>query len=337
MNRKTRRTLLIYLGYAISIFLVYVAFRKVALRQLWDSIAGANYWWVIVNASVVMMAMWYRAYRWKTMVDPIKKIRMGKLFSSTMIGFMASNVLPLRLGEFVRAWSLGRIADVSRSSVMATVVIERLFDSFVLLTFLTIILLFKKLPLPVELQDFGYLFLVVNLAALAILILLRVKPKPTLHAIEIPLKVFPAGFRDKVMGIFVKFTEGLTVIGDMKRILRISYQSILLWIVTGLSNYFIFLAFDLNLPIDASFVVLVIVSIGIMIPQSPGFVGGYHLFVWYALKPYGIVQDTAMAVAVVLHGAQYIVITLVGFYYMRREHLSLKEAEQESISEQEAV
>ncbi len=329
--------MLICLGYAISIVLVYIAFRKVEFRQLWDSIAHANYWWVIVNATVVMIAMWYRSYRWKFMVDPIKRVGMGKLFSSTMIGFMASNVLPLRLGEFVRAWSLGRIADISRSAVMATVVIERIFDSFVLLTFLTIILLFKKIPLPDEMQSFGYFFLIANLVALAILILLRVKPKPTLRALDIPLMIFPARLREKVMGVFVKFTEGLAVIGDLKRVLRISFQSLLLWIITGLSNYFVFLAFGLDLPIDASFVVLVIVSIGIMIPQSPGFVGGYHICVWYALKPYGVVQDTAMAVAVVLHGAQYVVITLVGFYYMRREHLSLKEAEQESISTQETA
>lgn len=338
MEYKTRRRILIYLGYFISIVLVYLAFRKVQFAALWSSISQANYWWVLVNIMLVMAMMWYRAYRWKYMVNPIKKVGMSKLFSSTMIGFMASNVLPLRLGEFVRAWSLGRIADISRSAVLATVVIERIFDSFALLTFLTLILLFKRLPLPVELQDFGYVFLVANLAALAALILLKVKPKPTLNAIRIALRFLPSKIRGKLMELITKFTDGLEVMGDLKVILKISFQSIVLWSITGISNYFIFLAFGLgNLPIDASFVVLVVVSIGIMIPQSPGFVGGYHLFVWYALQPYGVIKDTAMAVAVVLHGAQYVVITLVGFYCLRREHLSLREAEEVSISEREAA
>ena len=144
MEYKTRRKLLIYAGYLISIVLVYLAFRKVQFAALWNSISEANYWWVLVNVAFVMAMMYYRAYRWKFMVDPIKKVGMSKLFSSTMIGFMASNVLPLRLGEFVRAWSLGRIADMSRSAVLATIVIERIFDSFALLTFLTIILMFKR-------------------------------------------------------------------------------------------------------------------------------------------------------------------------------------------------
>jgi len=335
MEYRTRRKLMVCLGYALSLALVYFAFRKVEFSELWSSIKGANYGWVIVNVALVMLMMWYRAYRWKYMVDPIKKIGMGKLFSSTMIGFMASNVLPLRLGEFVRAWSLGRIADVSRSAVLATVVIERIFDSFALLTFLTGVLLLKSLPLSEKLQHFGWLFLGANLAALGFLIFLKLKPKPTLRLLDVLFSIFPNKIKTKLTELFTKFTEGLQVMGDIKVVLLISFQSIVLWAVTGISNYFIFLALDLgHLPLDASFVVLVIVSIGIMIPQSPGFVGGYHYFVIYSLGLYGVTQTAAGAVAVVLHGAQYVVITVVGFYYLRREHLSLKEAERESITEQ---
>jgi uncharacterized protein (TIRG00374 family) len=316
LEYKTRRRILVYLGYAISIALIYLAFRKVEMRQLWHSLRGANYLWIIPNMVIVMLAMYYRAHRWKYMVNPIKKIGMDKLFASTMIGFMASNVLPLRLGEFVRAWSLGQIANVSRSSVLATVVIERIYDSFALLTFMTVILLFKTIPLPDELQSFGWIFLGVNLAALAALIFLKVRPGPTLRLLEILFVIFPAGLRSKIMAIVKRFAEGLKVMGDLKVVLLLAFQSAALWFLTGISNYFIFLAFGFDLPIEASFVVLV--------------------SVWYSLQPYGIPKDAAMACAVVLHGAQYIVITLVGFYYLRREHLSLKEAEQESMTEGKA-
>lgn len=336
MDYKTRRKILVVLGYAISIFLIYFAFRKVELAELWNSLRSANYLWIIPNLIVVMLAMYYRAYRWKFMVNPIKEISMDKLFASTMIGFMASNVLPLRLGEFVRAWSLGRITDTSRSAVLATVVIERIYDSFALLTMFTLILLFRRLPLPAELQNFGYIFLLANLAGLGILIFLKIKPRSTLNFLSKMFSIFPRKIAKKVMELFEKFTDGLEVMGNFPVVIRLAWQSMVLWFLTGISNYFVFLAFGLDLPLEASFVVLVIVSIGIMIPQSPGFVGGYHICVWYALKPYDINQDIAMAVAVVLHGAQYIVITLVGFYYLRREHLSLKEAEEESISEEEA-
>ncbi len=331
MNTQTRKKILVTIGYAISVLLIYLAFRKVAFDKLWLSLRTAQYLWILPNLAVVLVSMWYRAYRWRLMVNPVKELGMDKLFASTMIGFMASNVLPLRLGEFVRAWSLGRIADVSRTAVLATVVVERIFDSFALLTFMTVILLLKNLPLPSEIEHFGYIFLVINVAALAVLVLLGLRPAPTLAIIKKVLSILPTRASKKIYSLFEKFTQGLRVMGDFKVVLRLSLQSLILWFITGASNYFVFLAFDLDLPLDASFLVLVIVSIGIMIPQSPGFVGGYHICVWYALKPYGIDKDVALAVAVVLHGAQYVLITLVGFFYLRREHLSLKQAEVESI------
>jgi hypothetical protein len=92
----------------------------------------------------------------------------------------------------------------------------------------------------------------------------------------------------------------------------------------GISNYFVLLAlgFD-HLPLEASFVVLVVVSLMISIPSSPGYVGVFHWAVQISLRIYGLNDGEALAVAIVLHAAQYIPITLIGLYYLRREHLTL--------------
>jgi len=50
-----------------------------------------------------------------------------------MIGFMANNVLPFRLGEFVRPWALARREHLSKSTLLATVVVERAIDMLTLL------------------------------------------------------------------------------------------------------------------------------------------------------------------------------------------------------------
>ena len=98
----------------------------------------------------------------------------------------------------------------------------------------------------------------------------------------------------------------------------------------GLSNYFIFLAFGLKLPVAASFVLLVVVSILIMVPSSPGFVGVYHYGAVLSLGFYNVNRADALSCALVMHATQYLVITLVGFYYLRREHLSLRNIEVEA-------
>ena len=92
----------------------------------------------------------------------------------------------------------------------------------------------------------------------------------------------------------------------------------------GASNYLVFIAlgFD-HLPLEASFVVLVVVSLLISIPASPGFVGVYHFDVLISLQLYGLNTSQAAAVSIVMHAGQYIPITLLGFYHLRREHLRL--------------
>ena len=79
-----------------------------------------------------------------------------------------------------------------------------------------------------------------------------------------------------------------------------------------------------------SFVILVVVSILIMVPASPGFIGVYHWGTVLALSYYGIPREEALSCALVMHATQFLVITLIGFYYLRREHLSLKQIEKEA-------
>jgi len=101
----------------------------------------------------------------------------------------------------------------------------------------------------------------------------------------------------------------------------------------GLSNYFVFLSFGFDLPLEASYVLLVVVSIMILVPSSPGFFGVYHLATVLTLTLYKIPDIDARAFSIVLHLAQYIPITLMGFYFLKKAHLSLTSLEKEAVDE----
>ena len=57
----------------------------------------------INDEDITKLTMYQRAYRWRAMTEPITYIPFPRLLAATCVGFMANNVLPLRLGEFVRA------------------------------------------------------------------------------------------------------------------------------------------------------------------------------------------------------------------------------------------
>jgi uncharacterized protein (TIRG00374 family) len=248
-----------------------------------------------------------------------------------MIGFMANNVLPFRLGEFVRAYSLSSKEQVSKSASLATIFVERLvFDLLALLAIFGMVLVISPLTVFRELKIGALVTIITALIGLALTLYLSSRGQRDSHILKGLLKLLPRRIRPVLENTVAKFATGLEFMRDGRRVFWVSYHTFLIWIIMGLSNYFVLLAFDLRLPVSASFVILVVVSILITVPSSPGFVGVYHYGTVVSLALYGVAHENALSCALVMHATQFLVITLVGLVYLRREHLSLKQIEQEA-------
>lgn len=319
-------------GIVISIGLIVFLFYKVDFKELGQALKGANYWWLIPNIILIMVTMVFRAYRWKHMIQPIKAISNSRLFSITMIGFMANNVLPFRLGEFVRAYSLSKKENVSKSASLATIFVERIvFDLLALLVIFGIVLVISPLTMIKELKVGAIVTIGTGLVGLLFTVYLSSRGKRESHILKRIISVFPAKIRPIFETAVARFATGLEFMQDWRQVFWVTFHTFVIWVVMGLSNYFILLAFGWSdMPVAASFVILVVVSILIMVPASPGFIGVYHYGTVLSLGFYGIAREQALSCALVMHATQFLVITLVGFYYLRKEHLSLKQIEAEA-------
>lgn len=344
MTARMKRTLSVGLGIIISIVLLWVVFRKISFADLITILGHVNYWWLLPNMAFLVLSMYQRALRWRYMLEPIKVVKYNRLLASTCIGFMANNVLPLRLGEFVRAYSLARQdSDISKSSSLATIFVERMvFDLVALLAILGAIAAFSSLPLArgtmgESLAQGTYIALGVALLGLLFVLFLALKPVLAGELLVRYLFFFPAGPKQKIRDIVHKFARGLEFMTNNRQVTWVSLHTVLIWLALGFSNYFVIMAFGFDLPISASYVLLVVVSISILIPSAPGFVGVYHAGVAFTLSLYDVPTDQAGAFALVLHAAQYLPITALGFYYLKKRHLSLDRLEEEAVEEVETV
>lgn len=331
MTGRMKKNLMQLFGLLISAGFLLFLFYKVDFHQLGVALKEANYWWLIPNIILIMVTMVFRAYRWKHMVQPIKIIPFSRLFSITMIGFMANNVLPFRLGEFVRAYSLSKKEQVSKSASLATIFVERIvFDLLALLAIFGVVLLISPLEMFRELKISAAITVVAGFLGLLLAIYLSGHNRRESHILKRIIGILPLRIRPQIEEVVARFATGLDFMRDWKRVFWVTYHTLLIWIIMGLSNYFVLLAFGFKLPLAASFVILVVVSILIMVPSSPGFVGVYHYGTVLSLGFYGVRGEGAISCALVMHATQFLVITLVGFYYLRREHLSLKQIGEEA-------
>jgi hypothetical protein len=321
------------LGILISAVCLYLALRKVNWNEVATALRSAKYVYILPNAALVMLSMWMRAFRWRYMTDAIKRdISIGSLFASTMIGFMVNNVLPLRLGEIARPFSLSRKEQISRSAAFATIVVERVFDALSLFFISGLLVVFAPFLVDgnIALTRVLYIVLCLHILVLGFLVLLRVKTPLALRITGRFVAFLPERFRTRILEVMEKFVTGLGVFRSWRALAAVVLWSLSIWAIVGFSNYFIFRAFDLSVPWFAPYVVLVLVALAVMLPSSPGFVGTFQFATVGALKLFGIPESVGLSFSLVLHLGNYLPVTLVGLYYLRREHFSLKQIEEEA-------
>ncbi len=333
MTNSQKRNLSVLIGIAISVLLLWMLFRKIDFSELVVALKSANYLWLLPNIALVVFAMYQRAFRWQFMLAPIKNVKFHNLIAATSIGFMANNVLPLRLGEFVRAYSLAyQDTEISKSASLATIFVERMvFDLVALLVIFGAVLGVSHLEIPEEMKVGTFVAIGIALLGVAFMLLMAHRPMRAGEMLTRYLFFVPAQVKEKIQSVVMRFARGLEFITDLKIFTSVTLQTLLIWLFMGFSNWFVLKAFGFDLPISASYVLLVVVSISILIPSSPGFVGVYHAGTVWTLLQYKIGQEQALSFALVLHAAQYIPITVMGFYYLKKEHLSLKKLEAEAV------
>ncbi|MCK4966342.1 flippase-like domain-containing protein [bacterium] len=320
-------------GIILSIVFLYLAFLNVDLVTFLGIFKRVEYGYAIPVVLANLLGFAFRAFRWGYILEPVKKIRFMNLFSSVMISFMANNVLPVRLGEFVRAYSIAKMENISKSSAFATVVLERVLDVFfILILFFLLIFLFPfALSFPEDFVIKTYYFLIFALIGLFVLIFMVWKKEIVLNIVEKIVSRFPKKIADRVHRIVNSFIKGLDFFRNTHHFIPIIIITILMWGFYIGSYYFAFMAFgffenDLQTFLLAGVVVLVMSSVGVMIPSAPGAIGTFHYFCGIGLLLVGIAdKNHQIAYAIFVHGVNYIGVTAVGLWFFIKENLRFSE------------
>jgi uncharacterized protein (TIRG00374 family) len=313
----------LWISIIISIIFVILIFYKVDFYETTEALITANYYYIPLAIVMSLITNIFRTYRWKYVINPIKKISMQSLFSGVAIGYMANNLLPARLGEFIRAYIMGKKEGISKSSTLATIVLERIFDGLALLFFLGIISLLFSLPLWIKQAGIAAAAFFILLTAF--LIILLVKKDKGIRLVKYLVGIFSSKMAEEAARLLNLFLSGLAVVNHKKNILWAFLFSIIVWLSEAFTYYIVSVSFGISLPVYISLLVVVIVNIGILIPSAPGYVGAFEFFIISSLAIFFIDQSVALSYAIVLHAVLFIPITAIGIFYFWKENLNFAE------------
>ena len=137
----------IILGCLVSLLLIYLCIRNIDFKQSVSLLKNADLSLIAVGVVIYAVSYLVRGFRWDYILMPLKKMKMFQSFFYLVFGFFMNNILPLRLGEFVRAIVAGKKLEISRSGVFATIVVERLMDIIIfIISFFLIAMFVPNIP-----------------------------------------------------------------------------------------------------------------------------------------------------------------------------------------------
>ena len=240
-----------------------------------------------------------------------------------MMGFMGNNLLPAHLGEFARIYVLGREFNLPKTAVFSSVVLERVFDTASILGFFGVSLLLVELPQMYKTVSL-YMALLTAVAFLVFAVYVF-STERFVRAAEWSLnrlRFLPATLRGTLTEMLESGAGGLASLQNARLTFWILITSALQWSLMGVMVYVALWCFGLHLPLHASFIVVGVTALGVVVPSTPGFFGVIQFCFWVSLRIFGVEKADAFAASVYYHFSYYIPVTLVGLYYPG--HLGLR-------------
>lgn len=325
-TKRMRKQWRFWLGLVVSLFFVLLVVRQV--NDLSRSLAlaqQANYWFLIPALALYFVGVWVRAVRWGFLLTPVKSIASPRLFPVVVIGYMANDVLPMRIGELVRAYVLGERENVSKSATFATIIVERIFDGVTMVLFIGSILLLHLVPANPELEHIFRITGVVFVGVLLMFFAVALSPGTVNRTLDLLLSGLTPALAERVAPSLRRFLTGLGVLQSPRAVAATLGLSILAWLCEAGMYYVLAFGFvGINLPYHAMVLTTAVANLGTLIPSAPGYIGTFDALGLFALGLYGVESALALSYTVVLHIALVAPITLWGLYYWWHFHLSLR-------------
>ena len=303
----------------VGIVLLVVLIWWTGIDKIGAAIGSASPLWLGVAALVVLPVFVLRALRWRLLLSPVKKdVRISSTFWSTGVGFMVNTLVPIRLGEFVRAYVLGEKEGTGFAPGFSSIVVERTLDLIGLLSIgvVTMFLVSAEAGLSSTVVEI-FQAVAVLIAVILAVIIVGIKKEPlVLRLVTGIVSKIPIvkKYTERIMEFTSSLIRGLQGLSQNPKMF-VANMSLtwILWLVSTSGIYLTFKAFNYPLPFLAAILGGVLMSVSHILPATPGYVGSYEAFWLLVFTLLGVTQaDLLLAIGVISHLIGLLPIIVIG-------------------------
>jgi glycosyltransferase 2 family protein len=324
MSSGRNRTILIAVGTLLGAFFLYLAFRDISWPELVHGVSQMKPIYFIPCTIMVLMIQFLRAVRFGVILSPLCRLGMKDLWDLLNIWAAAGMIMPARLGELVRPYLLQR-RNVSFSSTVGAVLVERFFDLSGLLLLLATVLWYSPQVPPIYSLVGQILLGCLMIGYIVVLVMLAYRERVNAF-LSWGLSWLPERAHGFLHGILVRLIDGFGIMANFRQALVIFVCSVLIWVLFSVLTYLFLAAFSVQAPFLVAVTIQVFICFGVALPSAPGFIGTFHAACRYALTLFGIPSVVAVSFATVYHLFSLVLCLVLGFVSYRTSDYHLDPA-----------
>ena len=311
MRIPLKKGLLGLSGLAFGALFLTLALRQFDRHQFEFALTTLR--WPLIGAACALywMALGLRVYRWRTLLVELKAVSVAAVAESLLVGYAVNNLLPARLGELFRADYAKRRLEFTRSTLLGSIIVERLLDLVAILSCLALGLLLIQTVVNAErLTTFkviaAYALLIVVLGLLGVRTL-------TSRSTFITKRL-----SQKLARIALDLKAGLVSLNRRSRTVAIC-ASVAIWLFEVGALWMIFQALNITLTPGQALLLMGAASLSTLVPTAPGYVGTYQFVFALAMGAFGLPETLGVVASTLVQCFLFGSVTLAGLgcYFTR--------------------
>jgi len=302
--REFKNSLRLIIGFAIAGLFLYISFKGLNWGDFLKVFLSVNYIYIILMLLFILLSNFFRAWRWKYLLRPVKE-------DASLIHTLSND------------------EKISKASTLASVLLERIIDVIFSIFFFGVAIFQNRKILDKHYPWLGEVVYTVSIAILAILLLITctlIWKSEFLRVLGKFIAFFSRSFADKIVKTLGSFISGFEVLRHRRIYWQIFILSFSIYACYILAAYFPLYAFKIDrskINLFTALVLFVVSTLGFILP-TPGGIGSYHSFITGALVGlYGVKHEVALGYAVLTHGVGYIANGFLGFYFALKKQIKI--------------
>lgn len=320
--KKSRTSLFkILFGLAISALCLALAIRGINFEALLGIFKTVRIPFVILLMLGICATIVLRALIYLRFLSRLNKVRLFPIIEGLLIGYLISSIFPLRAGDIIKSYVIGKLNRVSKTYTFTLALIERFFDM------LTLFMSFLLLLCIAEVQKHYRIAAAVMASGLAILIVIIIV---ILRSEDLLPKVvdragffLPLSMRTKIKDRVSIMRDALKILCNWRDVLFL--QGIFLAIYSGYIgiSYMTGLAIGLKLSLSLILMMLVTYAIGASIAASPGGLGVHQYAAVLVFSYFHLSRESALSFSLIQNTLTVALTILLGWIFLLHTNLTI--------------